>query len=65
MFFKDEHDFSLLPKCFFMAAIIATSLLAGYLMFKDVSGLASCLKPYAINSNFTRQVILNAVELTI
>ena len=58
MIFKDEHDFSPLPKCFFMAAIIAASLLAGYLMFKDVNGLASWLKPYAINGNFTRQVLL-------
>lgn len=58
MLFKDEHQFSLLPKCFFMIAIIAASLLAGYLMFKDVNGLSSWLKPYAINGNFTRQVIL-------
>ena len=58
MLFKDEHKFSLLPKCFFMTAIITASLLAGYLMFKDVNGLASWLKPYAINGNFTRQVIL-------
>jgi protein-S-isoprenylcysteine O-methyltransferase Ste14 len=58
MLFKDEHQFSLLPKCFFMLAIIAASLLAGYLMFKDINGLASLLKPYAINGNFTRQVIL-------
>ena len=58
MIFKDEHDFSPLPKCFFMAAIITASLLTGYLMFKDVNGLASWLKPYAINGNFTRQVVL-------
>ncbi len=58
MLFKDEHNFSLLPKCFFMAAIITASLLSGYLMFKDVNSLASLLKPYAINGNFTRQVLL-------
>lgn len=58
MIFKDEHDFSLLPKCFFMAAIITASLLAGYLMFVDETSLFSQLKPYAINGNFTRQVIL-------
>ena len=52
MLFKDEHQFSLLPKCFFMLAIIAASLLAGYLMFKDVNGLVSWLKPYAINGNW-------------
>ena len=58
MLFKDEHDSSLFPKCFFLAAIIAVSLLAGYLMFKDVNGLAPWLKPYAINGNFTRRIIL-------
>jgi protein-S-isoprenylcysteine O-methyltransferase Ste14 len=58
MLFKDEHDFSLFPKCFFLAAIIAVSLLAGYLMFKDVNGLAPWLRPYAINGNFTRRIIL-------
>ena len=58
MIFKDEHDFSLIPKCFFMATILTASLLAGYLMFTDVSELNDLLKPYAINGNFTRQVIL-------
>jgi steroid 5-alpha reductase family enzyme len=58
MLFKDDHSHSLLPKCFFMIAIIAASLLSGYLMFKDVNGLASWLKPYAINGNSTRQIIL-------
>lgn len=58
MIFKDEHDFSLLPKIFFMIAISCASLLAGYLMFTDVNELYDWLKPYAINGNFTRQVIL-------
>lgn len=58
MLFKDEHDFSLLPKIVFMIAISCASLFAGYLMFKDVNGLASWLKPYIINGNFTRQFIL-------
>lgn len=58
MLFTDEHDFSLLPKCFFMAAIIVTTLLAGYLMFENENNLASWLTPYAINGNFSRQVVL-------
>ena len=58
MIFKDEHDFSLLPKIVFMTAISCASLLAGYLMFTDVNELYDNLKPYAINGNFTRQVIL-------
>ena len=58
MLFKDEHNFSLLPKCFFMTAIITASLLAGYLMFNDVNDLVSWLKSYAINGNFTRQLLL-------
>ena len=47
MIFKDEYDFSLLPKIVFMAAIITASLLAGYLMFVDENSLLSWLKPYA------------------
>ncbi len=58
MIFKDEHDSSLLPKCFFMVAIIATSLIAGYLMFVEENRLLYWLRPYAINGNSTRQVIL-------
>ncbi|WP_300459357.1 hypothetical protein [Desulfobacula sp.] len=58
MFFKDENDFSLFPKCLFMISIISASLLAGYLMFKNVNELIPCLKPYAINGDYTRQVVL-------
>ena len=58
MIFKDEHDFSLFPKCFFMAAITTASLLAGYLMFVDENSLILWLKPYSINGNFTHQIIL-------
>jgi len=58
MIFKDEYDFSLFPKCFFMAAIIIASLLAGYLMFVDENSLLPWQKPYAINGNLMRQVIL-------
>ncbi len=58
MIFKDEHDFSLLPKIVFMTAISCASLLAGYLMFTDVNELYDLLKPYAINGDFKRQVIL-------
>ena len=58
MIFKDEHDFSLLPKIVLMTTISCASLLAGYLMFADVNELHDWLKPYAINGNFTRQVIL-------
>ena len=41
-----------------MVAIIGASFLAGYLMFVDESRLLPCLKPYAINGNFTRQFVL-------
>ncbi len=58
MIFKDEHDFSLLPKYFFMAAVIFATLTSGYLMFADENSLPYRLKPYAINGDFTRQVIL-------
>jgi protein-S-isoprenylcysteine O-methyltransferase Ste14 len=58
MLFKDEHDFSLLPKIVFISAISFASLLAGYLMFVDENNLISWLKPYAINGSHTRQLIL-------
>ncbi len=58
MFFIDKNEFSLFPKCFFMAAIIFVTLLAGHLMFNDIDQLSSFLKPYAINGNFKRQVVL-------
>jgi protein-S-isoprenylcysteine O-methyltransferase Ste14 len=58
MLFKDEHDFSLLPKIVFMTAISGACLLAGYLMFADKNNLISFLKPYAINGNLTRQLII-------
>ncbi|MBT3387391.1 MAG: DUF1295 domain-containing protein [Desulfobacula sp.] len=58
MLFKDENEFSLFPKCFFLAAIIFVTLLAGHLMFNDIDELSSFLKPYAINGDFNRQVVL-------
>ena len=36
MLFKNENEFSLFPKCFFLAAIIFVTLLAGHLMFNDI-----------------------------
>ena len=58
MIFKDEHNFSLFPKLLFMTSIITVSLLVSYLTLKDVSELASWLKPYAIGGDFTRQAVL-------
>ena len=58
MLFKNENEFSLFPKCFFLAAIIFVTLLAGHLMFNDIDELSSFLKPYAINGDFNRQVVL-------
>jgi len=58
MLFKDENDFSLFPKCLFMASIIIASLLACYLTFENAADLPFSLNPYAINGDFTRQVVL-------
>jgi len=58
MLFKDENDFSLLPKCFFMTVIFATILLTGYLMFVDIEKMSTWLKPYVIEGDFLRQAIL-------
>ena len=58
MIFKDEHNISLLPKCFFMSVILATILVAGWLMFADTNELHDLLKPYAINGDFLRKILL-------
>lgn len=58
MLFKDEHDFSLLPKIVFMTAISGACFLAGYLTFTDQENIISFLKPYAIDGIFDRQLIL-------
>jgi protein-S-isoprenylcysteine O-methyltransferase Ste14 len=58
MLFKDERDFSLLPKIVFITAISGACLLAGYLMFVDQNNIISFLKPFAIHVNFERQLIL-------
>jgi len=58
MLFKDEQEYSFLPKCFLMAVLVIISLIAGTLMFVDESCLPYRLKPYAISGNFDRQVIL-------
>ncbi len=58
MLFKDEHDFSILPKVVFMIVISGACMAANYLMFVDKSNLFSFLKPYSINGNFDRQIIL-------
>ena len=58
MIFKDEHDISFLPKIVFMLAILGASSFAVNLMFVDESNLAFGLKSYAIQGNFTRQLIL-------
>ncbi len=41
-----------------MIAISCASLLAGYLMFTDVNELYDLLKPYAINGDFLRRILL-------
>jgi protein-S-isoprenylcysteine O-methyltransferase Ste14 len=58
MLFIDEKDFSLLPKCLFIVSIIIASLLACYLTFENVTDLPFSLRPYAINGDYTRQVVL-------
>lgn len=58
MIFKDEHALSLLPKLVFMLAITCTSGLAVYLMFVSEQDFILWMKPYTVNGNFARQVIL-------
>lgn len=58
MIFKNEHNISLLSKCFFMITILATILVAGWLMFAGMNGLFSWLKPHAIRGDFLRRFIL-------
>ncbi len=58
MLFENQHELSLAPKCFFMAAIVLASIFGVYLMFQDADGMIRWLKPYALNGDLARQVIL-------
>ena len=58
MIFNNEHTPSLIPKSFFMLSIIIASLLAAYLMFTNASDIVLFLRPYAVDGNFIRQLIL-------
>lgn len=58
MIFEDEHNISILPKCFFMVSILTAILATGWLMFADTNTLLGWLKPYAIRGDHVRRLIL-------
>ncbi len=58
MIFTDEHKRSLLPKLFFMAALLFVILACSLLMFADVKNISSLLEPYEIRGDIIHRIIL-------
>jgi len=58
MIFRNEHEGSYLPKAFIAFAICGSICISGYLMFFEVSEMNTIFKPYKINGNFVRNVLI-------
>lgn len=58
MIFRNEHAESYLPKAFIALAICGSICISGYLMFFDESEMNSIFKPYKINGDFVRNVLI-------
>ncbi|MCP4624662.1 MAG: DUF1295 domain-containing protein [bacterium] len=58
MIFRNEHRGSYLPKAFIALAIFGSICISGYLMFFEESEMISIFKPYKINGNFARNVLI-------
>lgn len=58
MIFRNEHAESYLPKAFIALAICGSICFSGYLMFFDKSEMNSIFKPYKINGDFVRNVLI-------
>jgi protein-S-isoprenylcysteine O-methyltransferase Ste14 len=58
MIFRNEHAGSYLPKAFIALAICGSICVCGYLMFFEESEMYPLFKPYKINGNFLRNVLI-------
>lgn len=58
MIFRNEHERSYLPKTFIALAICGSIFFSGYLMFFEESEMNPLFKPYNINGNFVRNVLI-------
>jgi len=58
MIFRNEHTGSYLPKAFIALAICGSICICGYLMFFEESEIVPILKPYKINGNVVRNVLI-------
>jgi protein-S-isoprenylcysteine O-methyltransferase Ste14 len=58
MIFRNEHAKSYLPKAFIALAICSSICISGYLMFFDESEMNSIFRPYKINGDFVRNVLI-------
>ncbi len=58
MIFRNEHERSYLPKAFIALAICCSIFVCGYLMFFEESEIYPLFKPYNINGNFVRNVLI-------
>jgi steroid 5-alpha reductase family enzyme len=58
MIFLNEHDPSIGPKCMVTTFFICIILLCAWLMFGDANGITDWLKPYKINGDVIRRIVL-------
>ena len=58
MIFRNEHAESYLPKAFIALTICSSICISGYLMFFDESEMNSIFRPYKINGDFVRNVLI-------
>jgi len=58
MIFRNEHAESYLPKAFIALAICGSICISGYLMFFEESEMNPIFKPYKINGDFVRNVLI-------
>jgi len=58
MIFRNEHAESYLPKAIIALAICSSICISGYLMFFDESEMNSIFRPYKINGDFVRNVLI-------
>ena len=58
MIFRNDHERSYLPKAFIAIAICCSIFISGYLMFCEESEMNPLFKPYNINGDFVRNVLM-------
>jgi len=55
MFYLDQHETSLGPKCLFLGAVMVVMIVAWWMMFPSADSLPEWLDPYLLNGDFIRR----------